>query len=310
MSLALLDRMVAEASGCPELRSVERLEITAIVDDTLGPFEGPRLIPDHQFCAAIRVSRGGIHRTVLFDTGVDSRETLYNIDDLRIGIDDVEAIVLSHAHADHARGVSHALESLGMPRPAVVLHPDAYLRGEAVRPGGEPMAVRRVRREDLEADGLEVRESYGPTLLVEGTLLVSGEVPGPGTRKGLWAACEGLRTGRASVPGARDDQFVVANVREKGLVIVTGCAQRGVIDVIRHARALTGVDRVHAVLGGFHLAGDAHDSGVSAAVEALREIEPRYLVPARCAGWSVVEEIARRLPDAFVPETPGTTYVF
>ena len=110
-------------------------------------------------------------------------------------------------------------------------------------------------------------------------------------------------------PLIHDDQAVVMNVRDKGLVVLSGCGHAGIINVLRHAMALTGVSRVHGVLGGFHLTGRLFEPLIAPTVAALRAMAPKLIVPSHCTGWQAVHEIARTLPDAFVPNSVGTTFL-
>lgn len=99
------------------------------------------------------------------------------------------------------------------------------------------------------------------------------------------------------------------NVRGKGLVVVTGCGHSGIINILRHARALTGVARIYAVVGGFHLTGAALAPNIAPTVAALQQLQPRYLMPGHCTGWAAMHQIARALPEAFIANSVGTTLV-
>ena len=110
-------------------------------------------------------------------------------------------------------------------------------------------------------------------------------------------------------PLIHDDQGVVMNVRNKGLVVLTGCGHAGIINVLRHAMTITGIRRVHAVLGGFHLTGRIFEPLIAPTVEALKALAPALIVPSHCTGWKATHEIARALPDAFVPNSVGTTFL-
>ncbi len=110
-------------------------------------------------------------------------------------------------------------------------------------------------------------------------------------------------------PLIHDDQAVVMSVRGRGLVVLSGCGHAGIINILLHARALTGVERIHAVLGGFHLTGRLFEPLITPTVEALKAISPSLIVPAHCTGWRATHEIARALPDAFVANSVGTTFV-
>ena len=108
-------------------------------------------------------------------------------------------------------------------------------------------------------------------------------------------------------PLIMDDQCAVLNVRQKGLVIVTGCGHSGIINVIKHAQMLTGVNKIYAVIGGFHLSGKIFEPIIADTVSALKEIAPNFVVPGHCTGWIAQHKIAREMPDAFIPNSVGTT---
>ena len=106
-----------------------------------------------------------------------------------------------------------------------------------------------------------------------------------------------------------DDQAVVMNVKAKGLVILTGCGHAGAINTVRHAQELTGIQKVYALIGGFHLTGPIFEPIVQPTVEAIKEFSPSVIVPQHCTGWKATHLIAREFPDAFVPNSVGTTMV-
>ena len=111
-------------------------------------------------------------------------------------------------------------------------------------------------------------------------------------------------------PLIHDDQALVAHLPDRGLVIITGCGHAGLINTVRYARKLTGVDRVHAVVGGFHLATPAFEPRIPPTVDALREFDPQVVAPTHCTGWRAIHALAAAFPDAFIPGSVGTRYVF
>ncbi len=102
----------------------------------------------------------------------------------------------------------------------------------------------------------------------------------------------------------------VARVAGEGLVILTGCGHAGIVNICHYTRRLTGVDRLHAVLGGFHLSGPLFEPVIDPTVDALERLAPDVLVPAHCTGWKATHALARRLPDAYIPNSVGTTFSF
>ena len=94
----------------------------------------------------------------------------------------------------------------------------------------------------------------------------------------------------------------------KGLLVLTGCGHAGVINICRYAQRLTGIDEIYAVIGGFHLNGPLFEPIIGDTVDAFESLTPDVLVPAHCTGWKATHAIARRLPDAFIQNSVGTTF--
>jgi 7,8-dihydropterin-6-yl-methyl-4-(beta-D-ribofuranosyl)aminobenzene 5'-phosphate synthase len=272
-------------------------------------FVRPLPIAEHGFSVLIEVLRGERRGRVLFDTGVSRRGLLYNLDALEIDLGDVAAVVLSHGHPDHAMGLPGLIERLGRRGLPLILHPEAYLEREVVLPNGDEINLPPPRRADLRRENVEIVEEVGPSLLVDETLLVSGEVARTTEfEKGFpihWARRDGVWE---PDPLIKDDQCAIVNVRGKGLVIVTGCGHSGIVNILRNARAITGVTQVYAVIGGFHLSGRLFAPIIPPTIAALQALAPRYVVPGHCTGWYATQEIARAMPDAYLPNSVGTTF--
>jgi 7,8-dihydropterin-6-yl-methyl-4-(beta-D-ribofuranosyl)aminobenzene 5'-phosphate synthase len=111
-------------------------------------------------------------------------------------------------------------------------------------------------------------------------------------------------------PLIMDDQCAIMHVKDKGLVIVTGCGHSGIINIIRNAQAITGITQIYAVIGGFHLTGGLFEPIIPATINAFKEIAPRYIIPGHCTGWSATHQIARAFPESFIPSSVGTTLMF
>ena len=140
--------------------------------------------------------------------------------------------------------------------------------------------------------------------------MVTGEVD---RTTGVQRASSISATGTASGNPIRwilDDQALVANVRGHGLVVLTGCGHSGVINILRYVRTLTGEDRLHALLGGFHLSGKAFEPIIGPTCDALEEFSPDFLVPAwqqRVAGHP---RARHALSNAFIQTSVGTRFEF
>ena len=319
------------------LPEVDEVKVTTIVDNTIdllmastevaqrfpmsprwlpsfsaspNPFDRALPNAEHGFSALIEVRRGDTTGKVLFDTGVSRRGILYNMDVLEIDPAHMRAIILSHGHADHAMGLPGLVDRLGTRRLPLVLHPDAFLERKLVLPNGYEINLPAPRQSDFRRENVEVIEEAGPSMLVDGMVLVSGEVARTTDFENGFSIHQARRNDVWEPdPLIMDDQCVIVNVRGKGLVVITACGHAGIINIIRNAQALTGVSSMHAVIGGFHLSGGMFEPIIPPTVAALLYINPRYVVPAHCTGWSAVLQIANAMPKAFIANSIGTTLV-
>lgn len=275
-----------------------------------NPFERPLPVAEHGFSVLIRVRLGDKQGQVLFDAGVSRRGLLYNIDALEINLADVQAIILSHGHPDHAMGLPGVVDRLGTRNMPLVLHPDAYLERKLVLPSGDEIRVPAPKIADLRRENIEIIEEVGPSMLVDDMILVSGEVARTTDfEKGFPIHYAQRHDSWEPDPLIMDDQCAIINVRDKGLVIITGCGHSGIINTIRNAQAITGIHKIYAVIGGFHLSGSSFEPIIPATIAALKEINPRYVMPGHCTGWSATHQIARAMPEAFIPNSVGATLV-
>jgi 7,8-dihydropterin-6-yl-methyl-4-(beta-D-ribofuranosyl)aminobenzene 5'-phosphate synthase len=107
-----------------------------------------------------------------------------------------------------------------------------------------------------------------------------------------------------------DDQALVAMLDGHGLVVLTGCGHSGIVNILRYVRKLTGEQRIHAVIGGFHLSGPMFEPIIDPTCEAIGEFEPDWLVPTHCTGWRATHLLASRFPGAFLQNCVGTRFEF
>jgi 7,8-dihydropterin-6-yl-methyl-4-(beta-D-ribofuranosyl)aminobenzene 5'-phosphate synthase len=108
----------------------------------------------------------------------------------------------------------------------------------------------------------------------------------------------------------RDDQGLVIKLKGKGLIVISGCAHAGIINTVEYAKKITGTDKVHAVLGGFHLTGRIFEPIIQPTVDEMKKIKPDHIMPMHCTGWKAINRFAEEMPEQFFLNTVGTTYVF
>jgi 7,8-dihydropterin-6-yl-methyl-4-(beta-D-ribofuranosyl)aminobenzene 5'-phosphate synthase len=266
-------------------------------------------LAEHGFSALVEARKGDTTHRLLFDTGLTPRGCVDNL--RRLGRDpgDVEVIVCSHGHFDHTTGLSGLIEVLGTAELPVVIHPEFWNHRRLAIPGAEPFELPTTSRRALEDAGFDIVENRQPSFLFDRSILVTGEVDRTtGFEKGF-AIHEARRDGHWEPdPLILDDQALVANVRGKGLVVLTGCGHAGIVNTCRYALRLTGTDRLHAVIGGFHLNGPLFEPVIGDTLDAFEQLAPDVIVPAHCTGWKATHGFARRFPDAFIQNSVGTTF--
>jgi 7,8-dihydropterin-6-yl-methyl-4-(beta-D-ribofuranosyl)aminobenzene 5'-phosphate synthase len=266
------------------------------------------LIAEPGFSALVRIEKAGRERTLLFDTGVSAHGMVENMRRLGIAPADVEVIVLSHGHWDHVTGMEGLVRALGRTRLPVMIHPEFWSRRRVRFPGLDPAELPATSRPALEGMGFAIVEERQPSFLLDGAVLITGEVDRTTEFETGFQGHEAFRDGawRAD-PLILDDQALIVSLGDRGLVILSGCGHAGIVNTVRYARKLTGHDAVAAIVGGFHLSGPMFEPIIEPTVAALDAFSPSLLVPAHCTGWRAVHRLAARFPDAFVMSTVGTT---
>jgi 7,8-dihydropterin-6-yl-methyl-4-(beta-D-ribofuranosyl)aminobenzene 5'-phosphate synthase len=273
--------------------------------------ERGQLIAEHGLSLLLTVERGGHSASLVYDAGLSRGAAVHNMDVLEVRLPDLRAIVLSHGHSDHHGGLEGMIRRVGARGMPLVIHPEAWRDRKVVFPTGAELHLPPPSRQDLDREGVEVTEERRPSLLIDGTVLVTGQVERvTDFEEGFPLNHARSDGGWESDPWIWDDQAVVVNLKGKGLVVLSGCSHSGAINVLRQAQRLTGEDRVHAFVGGMHLTGGIFERLIPRTVDELATIAPRWLVPGHCTGWRAAHEIARRLPGAYVQASVGTRLQF
>jgi 7,8-dihydropterin-6-yl-methyl-4-(beta-D-ribofuranosyl)aminobenzene 5'-phosphate synthase len=264
---------------------------------------------EHGFSALVTVRSGNTSSTLLFDAGASPDALAVNAERLGVDTGGLQGVVLSHGHFDHTGGLDGLARLRGRSGLPLTVHPAVWTRRRLELPGGRGLELPTLSRGALEREGFAVIERRQPSLLAGG-ILITGEVDrvtefehGMPPQHQAWDS-RGWRHDAAVI----DDQALVISVRGRGLVVITGCGHAGVVNIIRHAMRLTGVSRLLAVIGGFHLSGPAFEPVIAPTAAALTELAPALIVPAHCTGWRAQHTLAAMQPDAWVQNSVGTTY--
>ncbi|MEN6475097.1 MAG: MBL fold metallo-hydrolase [Syntrophaceae bacterium] len=310
-----------------QVKQADKVEILTLQDNYIDLVEAPAdamttralpikdgyiknsIVAEHGFSALVTVTEGTSARSVLFDFGYSPWGVAHNMEALGVDAAAIEVLALSHGHMDHTGGMLEVAKRLRTPID-LVLHPraldtDRYLKFS------EDFKIRfpMLKRAELEQAGIRVVESEGPRELLGGYALFLGGVPRETDFEPGMPLAHYTDAGGEHTDTIEDDSSLVFALKDKGLVILTGCAHAGVINTIRYARKLTGIEKVHAVMGGFHLGGPVGQAAIAPTVAAFKEIAPAYVIPCHCTGRTAIMTMERELPG-FILNMAGTKLAF
>jgi 7,8-dihydropterin-6-yl-methyl-4-(beta-D-ribofuranosyl)aminobenzene 5'-phosphate synthase len=270
--------------------------------------------------------RGNEVRNILVDFGYNSVTLLTNMKILKIEPEKFDAFVLSHGHYDHFGGLvgflSATNDKLKKNVPFFVGGEDCFCTRTATS-GGQFGAL---DREAIKDSNLVLMMAEGPAIVADHGF-TTGKIAESSFEKPLRSTREkvGVVNGFGCFPdkiasAKNTGDFVVDDfeheigtnfmLKGKGLVVLTSCSHRGVINTIRQAQAASGIQKVHAVIGGFHLVPPLDDDYFRQIIAALKEINPDYLMPAHCTGEPFYDMVRREMPGKVFQSNVGTLYTF
>jgi 7,8-dihydropterin-6-yl-methyl-4-(beta-D-ribofuranosyl)aminobenzene 5'-phosphate synthase len=266
---------------------------------------GEPLLAEHGL--AVHIQLGAAGRRILLDAGYSKVALPHNLSRLGIDPGQVDQVVISHGHLDHTGALVEFLSLVGRPIP-VVVHSDAFLERWFDRSDGTRQGPWQQDREAWEAAGAEIVTIEGPYELAPGCL-ATGPVPRRTAFEKVTSSALYRRGEEFVNDPIQDDQSILINVRGKGLVVVAGCAHAGIVNTVLYAKEISGVERVWAVLGGFHLSG-AEPEALESTIEKLRSLGPQLIMPCHCTGFEARCSFAEEMPGQFVVGAVGTTLRF
>jgi 7,8-dihydropterin-6-yl-methyl-4-(beta-D-ribofuranosyl)aminobenzene 5'-phosphate synthase len=223
----------------------------------------------------------------------------------------VEAVALSHGHSDHTGGLGKLTDLIGKRDIPFVVHPAAFKSPRYLKFGEEfKIYFPKLTREMVQQAGLSVIETKTPYPMLDDTILFLGEVPHNTEFEKGWPLPHCQKDGKEIWDAIEDDSSIVINLKSKGLIILSGCAHSGIINTIHHAINVTGIDQIHAVMGGFHLSGPFFEPIIDRTTEELQKLNPAYVIPTHCTGRKAIMEIEKKMPERFILNMAGTKLTF
>lgn len=323
-----------------ELRAVDALEVCVLVDNTLDILssvpegvtsELPNLInagatelsSSCLCCAAwglslaITTRVGDKSKSMLFDAGPEAYALQRN--GIRLGFDfgNIDCVVLSHGHFDHAGGLPKALEMIGSANGGRTVpthvNPGMFWKRATRRPDGSLFPLEDVPSPaTLAAHGAELVNSEAARLVLDDTVYLSGEIPRVTEyEKGLprQVKYHGDQ-GWISDPLVLDERYLAVHVRNHGVVVFSACSHAGIVNVLTDAAAVFEPVPLYGAMGGLHLSGAPQEQWIDETVEDLAPFALRRVVGGHCTGWRALHALRDALGETVIPCAVGQTHRF
>lgn len=286
------------------LPSTDRVKRAPVIRNNVRT---PPLLAEHGLSVLVEVFGNSQPHSILMDFGISRIGVPHNLKVLEVDLDRIEAFVISHGHHDHVGAIVEVLGRLSSkPRP-VVVHPDAFI-GTRFRqsPDGKKVPIPGLEKGLIEETGNQVIDGRSPVLLASDYVLALGEIPRiTDFERGIPTAFY-EQGGEIYKDLIMDDTGIVLDIKGKGLVVISGCAHAGIINTVRHAQEITGVEEVFCIMGGFHLAGPNGEHVTGRTVEEIKKFNPEIIAPCHCTGPKAIHEFEKAFPKAFVLNASGT----
>lgn len=257
---------------------VEGLKLTVLVDNSTS-IDNPDLLGKHGLSLLVEAALEDDRVNIIVDTGPSPDVIRNNLKVLNIDMSRIDCIIITHGHYDHSGGLIEVLKQIGK-RTMVLAHPKAFEPKFAFKPKlrfvGIPFKLSSIE----EAGGIVV--SACNSITIAKGVMTSGEIERMVDYErveDLWVV-EDHKFQRDSIS---EEQAVIIDVKDKGLVVVSGCAHSGIINTLMHAQRLTGVNHIYAVIGGLHLV-KADDKRIMSTLNDLLKINPEFIGPCHCTG--------------------------
>jgi 7,8-dihydropterin-6-yl-methyl-4-(beta-D-ribofuranosyl)aminobenzene 5'-phosphate synthase len=267
---------------------------------------------EHGLSYHIETIVDGKSHSCLFDYAAQFQGVKRNMELLNIDFKKIEALGLSHDHWDHQATLVEFLKTKReeIPKGIPFYVGEKFFVGTyARRPNGDIDSLFALRREDIEGLGLvRIVEIKTPTPIMQGAYLTGKveQVTDYEKVPPIFLAKKGDQFVQEDFIG---EQSIVLNAKGKGLVVLSGCAHRGIVNAVKHAQKMTGIQKVHAVMGGFHLIG-AKPEIIQKTITDIKTTALEYIVPTHCTGFEAIVAFSREMPNQFILNTAGTRYIF
>jgi 7,8-dihydropterin-6-yl-methyl-4-(beta-D-ribofuranosyl)aminobenzene 5'-phosphate synthase len=288
-----------------KLGTLDNLIITVLAEDSVL-YESPYL-GQHGVSFLLEGMSGRNTKRILVDVGQNFDALRHNMQTMGISPSVIDTIVLTHCHYDHTQGVARLLREIGRKDIQVIAHSsifrlhfvtEPYPRNAGIMPSDS--------KAEIEKAGGKLSLTKDPVVIMPG-IMTTGEVRRLTDFEKVTVEVKTIENGMVVDDLMLDDISVVANVKDRGLVIITGCSHAGIINIANQAIEVTGGNKLEGIIGGLHLI-EAPDTVINRTVDELSKLNVAWISAGHCTGFKAQTELHRAFAERFSPLHTGMRF--
>jgi len=284
-------------------------------------------LAEHGLAISLVIHEDGMTYQYLFDMGGLNATIINNLKVFKIDPHDFERIFISHGHYDHWGGII-SLSKLLASKTEFIMSPEIYcprfslskeLTGTEIDPSildfeklKKEQKIRELPRfPEKKFRVVAEQNAFELTFINESVMIAPGVfLSGPITIYNTDEVTKGLlilKDGTMMRDTFRDELSLYINVKNKGLIVLTGCGHAGILNTIQHAQEITGIQKIYAIIGGLHQNWTSLDK-IKNTVQILKKMNPELICGIHCTGFKFMAESMQQMPLKTALGVVGTTF--
>jgi len=284
---------------------LDNLRIIVLAEDSVL-YESPYL-GQHGVSFLLEGMNQGNMKRILVDVGQNSNALPSNMRTMGISPSIIDTIVLTHCHYDHTQGIAEVLRKIGKKDVQVIAHPSIFRLHFVTLPYPRHVGIMSSdSKTEIEKAGGSLHLTKDPFVIMPG-IMTTGEVKRQSDFEEVRIELKTMENGMVVDDLMLDDISVIANVKEKGLVIITGCSHAGIINIANQAIEVSGVNRIEGIIGGLHLV-EASDAVIKRTVDELSKLNLGWISAGHCTGFKAQVELHLTFGERFSPLHTGMQF--
>jgi len=279
-----------------ESNKVHKVSVNVIIEDRAG-WE-TKIVGNHGISLLLEIVGPNHSINLLFDASHSADSILHNMDLLNISPTIIDFIYLSHCHWDHTGGLLGMVKAVGNNDLHVICHSTLFTPRYITEPCIKSIGIPGENSIDEIKKHCHLTQIDTHFSLMPG-VISSGEVKREVPYEDSLTSSTFIEIGEKLIPDViKDDISLIINLKNKGLVIITGCSHAGIINIIRQAIRITDEKRIHSIIGGLHLI-DADEDRIQKTTEEFVKLDVQKFYVGHCTGLRTEAALLEKYQDRF-----------